>query len=438
MTEPTQAILLNNNLNDMKQTLLTRGIVSRYLISILAIGLVAGSVLHSGVIRDQPAQVKDMDARYFYAAAKCWASSQSPYDATAFSSRFHAEFATEPDTSLAYPPTLMLLVLPMGYFKWSVAAKLFSILNFGAAMVLFWSCYRLVRESLGAPLRIVHWFWVVLASTMAAIDVSIFYGQSSVFIAAACAIALVGSRLQRPWLAVIGLVIATAKPQLSLPLLIFMPLFERRQRKAFLIAAAVIALPCAYAASIDPHIVQSYRDTVYSYGSVQINDPANQIGAVSLLARIGIGSPTSRIIGVICCLAVLFLAARLLLRSRESLSSSPLAMMLVVFSTGLAIPFHSPGMCCYSVGIALIATAKPRYRATYLLPSLFAWRPDLLLDRLHWNMPKSLIPSIAWMALILVTVVMYGGAVRQGKTVLPAERKVLKGLDATDSGYSLG
>jgi hypothetical protein len=273
---------------------------------------------------------------------------------------------------------------------------------------------------------------------MAAIDVAIFYGQSSVFVAAACAIALVGSRLQRPWLTVIGLVLATAKPQLSLPLLLFIPFFERRQRKAFIVAAAVIALPCAYAALIDPHIVQSYRNAVNSYGSTQLNDPANQIGIVSLLARIGIGIPISQIIGVICCLAVLFLAATLLLRSNETLSRSPLAMMLVLFSAGLAMPFHPPGMCCYSAGIALIATAKPGYRVTYLLPSLFAWRPDLLLDRLHWSMPKSLIPSIAWMALILVTVVMYGGAVRQRKTVLPVKRNVLEGLDGTDSGYSLG
>jgi hypothetical protein len=326
----------------------------------------------------------------------------------------------------------------MGYFKWSVAAKLFSILNFGAAMVLFWSCYRLVRESLGVPLRIVHWFWVVLASTMAAIDVSIFYGQSSVFVATACAVVLVGSRLQRPWLMVIGLVLATAKPQLSLPLLLFIPFFERRHRKAFIIAAAVIALPCAYAAFIDPHILQTFRDSVKSYGSVQLNDPANQIGTFSLLGSIGIGHPSSQIIGVICCLAVLFLAARLLLKSHETLGGSPLAMMLVVFSTGLAIPFHPPGMCCYSVGIALIATAKPGYRATYLIPSLFVWRPELLLDRLHWSLPKSLIPSIAWMALILVTVAMYGGAARQRKSVLPARPKVPDGLDGADAGHSLG
>lgn len=195
----------------MKQTLLTRGIVSRYLIPILAVGLVAGSVLYSGVIQRGPA--KDIDARYFYAAAKCWASGYSPYEAAVYYPTLRTEFGSTADGAFAYPPTLMLVVLPMAYFDWPTAAKLFSLMNFGASMVLFWACYRLVRESLGAPLGPVHWIWVALASTMGGVAGTIFTGQTSVFIAAACAMALVGCRLQRPWLTVIGLAIATAKPQ---------------------------------------------------------------------------------------------------------------------------------------------------------------------------------------------------------------------------------
>lgn len=121
---------------------------------------------------------------------------------------------------MAYPPTLIPLVLPMALFDWPVAAALFSWMNFGTTMGLYWASCRMVRESVGSPLNLQHWFWVVLASTVGSIGGTIFPGQSSVFIAAACALAIVGCRLGRMWLTVVGLVVATAKPHLSGPLIL--------------------------------------------------------------------------------------------------------------------------------------------------------------------------------------------------------------------------
>jgi hypothetical protein len=408
-----QAILLDKNGNDVERTLLTRGLVARYLISMLAIGLVAGSVLYSGVIQRGPA--KDVDARYFYAAAKCWAGGRSPYEAAVYYPSLRAEFANAPDQAFAYPPTLMLVVLPMAYFDWPAAAMLFSLMNFGAAMVLFWACYRLVRESLGGPLGPAHWVWVVLASTMGGVAGTIFTGQSSVFIAAACALALVGCRLQWPWLTVIGLVIATAKPQLSFPLLLFIPWFEPKQRKAFLLAAAIVVLPFVYAAMVDPHIVQSCLNSVASYGSIPANNPAMELGSAAILSRMGISRSSSQMLGVLCSLAVLFLAARMLHRSGRTLSGDPATIMLLVFSIGLAMPIHEYDSCCYAVGIALLATSRPAVQAVLLLPALLIWRPERWLGIFHLGNPVDaarqigygqLFATFAWLALLLGALVM--------------------------------
>jgi hypothetical protein len=246
---------------------------------------------------------------------------------------------------------------------------------------------------------------------------TIFTGQSSVFIAAACALALVGCRLQRPWLTVIGLVIATAKPQLSFPLLLFIPWFEPKQRRACLLAGAIVVLPCAYAAMVDSHIVQSYLNSVASYSATPVNNPAFEVGSAALFLRMGISPSSSQILGVLCCLAVLFLAARVLHRSRQTLSGDSAAIVLLVFSIGLATPIHEYDFCCYSVGIALLATARPVVQAVLLLPALFVWRPERWLGIFHRGAAYPvdaarqmeyghLFATVAWLALLLGTFVM--------------------------------
>jgi len=278
----THAILSEMISNPTMPRLSGRQIRNQYLAPLLAVCIVAGSVFFSGVIRQ--GSNKNQDSRYFYKAAECWREGHSPYDPKVYFPKLHAEFAGGADGGdFAYPPTFMLVIFPMAFFDRQIAAGLFSVMSFGAAMVLFWSCYRLLRESLSSPLGPVPWCWLTLASTMGSIALTIFFGQSSVFIAAACALALVGSKLNRSWLTVVGLIVATAKPQLSFPLLLFIPLFEPRQRKAAIIALTIILIPLAYSAMIDPHIVRSYMDIVGSNRSLDVNDPAIQIGIAGLL-----------------------------------------------------------------------------------------------------------------------------------------------------------
>ena len=65
---------------------------ARFLIHVLAASIVAGSVFLSDVFKN--GGTKDIDARCFYVAAKCWAAGKSPYGPSIYDSRFLAIFGS--------------------------------------------------------------------------------------------------------------------------------------------------------------------------------------------------------------------------------------------------------------------------------------------------------------------------------------------------------
>jgi hypothetical protein len=371
-----------------------------------------GSVFYSGVLKQSDA--RNVDAKYFYVAARCWATGRSPYERATYEAVFRSEFGSPPAAQfVAYLPTLMLVTLIMAPFEWPVAANIFAWLNFAAAMLLFWACYRLVRESIGTRLQPVHWFWVVIAATIGGISGTILTGQTSVFVAAAGALALVGARLQRTWLTVVGLVVASAKPHVSGPIILCIALFEPRQRKAVLIAAVIAALVCGYAALVDSNLISSYLGSVVTYKSLATNDPAGQVGLVSLFLRIGVSTQFAQVCGLGGLLAVLGLVALLLRRYPiERLSESSTAMMLVTFSVGLARPIQGYDLCAYAVGIALLATKEMYFQAALLIPALLVWRPGLL-QKLSMLAPDNQVATIAWLALLMGCIVTMRGTIKR-------------------------
>jgi hypothetical protein len=384
--------------------------LTRYLVPILAVAIVMGSVFFSGVLKQLGS--KDIDARYFYVAAKCWAAGESPYDPATYQAMYRLQFGRKPDAFfVAYLPTLMVVVLPMAPFDWPVAAKIFTLLNFSAAMVLFWACYRLVRESLGSPLRAKHWLWVTIASTIGGISGTILTGQTSVFVAAACALALVGCRLQRPWMTAVGVVIASAKPHLSGPILLFIAASERPQRRAIVIAVTAAALICCYAALIDTNIVRSYLESIATYNSLTANDPTSQVGLVSLLLRSGTSLHVARLLGAGCLAVIMGLVAWQLWKSRQRLSSNPHVMMLLIFSIGLARPIQAYDLCTYALGIGLLGTVESTTSVGFLIPAILLWRPGLL-DQLHLAIPNNVVATGAWLAMLIGSMFLIGSDLR--------------------------
>jgi hypothetical protein len=283
------------------------------------------------------------------------------------------------------------------------------LMNVVATMLLFWACYRLIHEETGEELTPSQWFWLVLACTVGAIPATVQMGQTSVFIAAACAIAILGCRLQRTWMTAVGLVIASAKPQISGPLLLFVPWFEPRQRRATAIAIAIVALLFVYAAMVDTDLIHNLHAAIHSYSTTPENNPAKLIGLVPSLLRVGIRSPIAWILGVASLLAVLGFAAWLLKTSNQTLSHSIPGMLLLVFSAGLALPLHTYDLCCYTIGFAMVGTLKRSYQLMFLIPAVFLWRPGFLMTWGSHSLgsiagANILMSTFAWLFLLLMVI----------------------------------
>jgi hypothetical protein len=300
----------------------------------------------------------------------------------------------------------MLLALPMAPFSWPVAAKLFALMNFAASIALFWAGSRLVHEIIGGMLNPLNWFWVVVASTIGGISGAIFTGQTSVFITAAGALALVGCRTHRTWLTVVGLVVATAKPQLSAPLLLFIALFEPGERRAVLIAMIIVAAVSFYAMAVDPHPLRNYLGSVHAYTALKVNNPFELIGAAPLLLRLGVEPSLVPIVGVASLIVILVTAAWLLRYSGQRFSANSTAIMFVVFSTGLAQPVHGYDLCAYAIGVALISTLPYISQLALIIPAVVLWRPDVVARPITSIASKNLIAACAWFGLFAGTIIM--------------------------------
>jgi hypothetical protein len=351
--------------------------VRRNSVGIVAVLVIVCSIFYSGLIK--PTAARDIDARYFYVAAKCWASGESPYDATRYKAMYRATFNSEPDALfVAYLPTLMPAILPMAPLDWWAAARLFAAFNFSAAMLLLWASYKLVREFLGAPLRPVHWSWLTLGITIGGVSGTISTGQTSLLVAAACALALLGCRLQNRSMVIAGTVIASAKPHLSAPILLFILMFEPTQRKSMFIAGAIIVAFIAYAAALDGNFFSNYLNALKTYSAISNNDPKLQIGLGSFLANTKLSPRSVQVLSVAVLAVSLTLAGVLCRRGDLGGRGSALALTLVFFSIGIVHPIQGYDVCIYAMGISLCSMLSPRMQLMYLAPAILLWRPTLI------------------------------------------------------------
>lgn len=368
-------------------------------VGLVAVLVMVCSIFYSGLIK--PTAARDIDARYFYVAARCWASGDSPYDAARYKAKYRATFNSEPDALfVAYLPTLMPAILPMAPLDWWAAARLFAALNFSAAMLLLWASYRLLRDLLGAPLRLMHWSWLTLGITLGGVSGTISTGQTSLLVSAACALALLGCRLQNRSMVIAGTVIASAKPHLSAPILLFILLFEPTQRKSMFIAGAIIVAFIAYAAALDGNFFSNYLGALKTYSAISNNDPKLQIGLGSFLSNTRLSPLAVQVLSVAVLAISLTLAGVLCRRGDLGGRGSALALTLVFFSIGIVHPIQGYDVCIYAMGISLCSMLSPRMQLMYLAPAILLWRPTLISKAIP-ALTTASIADLGWLMLLI-------------------------------------
>ncbi len=365
----------------------------------IAIVVMVCSIFYSGLIKTVGA--RDVDARYFYVAAKSWAALESPYDSARYTDRYRAIFNSESDGPFAaYLPTLMPVILPMAAFEWRAAARWLAALNFSAAMLLLWASYRLLKELLGAPLRLMHWSWLTLGITIGGVSGTISTGQTSLLITAACALALLGCQLQYRSMVIVGTVIASAKPSLSAPILLFIFLVEPSQRKSMLIAGAIIIGFIAYASALDGNLIAHYLAGIDAYNAFPKNGPKAEIGLGSLLASTQLSPRTTQVLSV-GALAISLTLAGMVAHRRHVLDgrASAVALTLVFFSIGILHPIHGYDLCIYAMGISLCSMLSRRIQLVFIAPAICLWRPTLL-SKVLPAVTTVAISNLAWVIIL--------------------------------------
>jgi len=369
-------------------------------VGLIAVLVMVGSIFYSGLIK--PTGARDIDARYFYVAAKCWASGESPYDAARYRAMYRATFNSEPEALfVAYLPTLMPAILPMAPLDWWAAARLFAAFNFAAAMLLVWASYRLVRELLRAPLRLKHWFWLTLGTTIGGVSGTISTGQTSLLVTAACALAVLGCQLKNQSMVIAGTVMASAKPHLAAPILLFILLFEPAQRKSMLIAGGIVLAFIAYTAALDGNFFTHYLGAIRTYNALSNNDPKLQIGLGSFLANAKLSPLAGQVLSIAVLAASLTLAG--LLYRRGDPGARPLALVLVFSSVGIFRGIQGYDLCIYAMGISLCSMLSRRMQLMSLAPAIVLWRPAIV-GKVVPALATTTIADFGWLMLLIACI----------------------------------
>ncbi|HEY6446311.1 MAG TPA: glycosyltransferase family 87 protein [Acidobacteriaceae bacterium] len=199
---------------------------------------------------------RDIDFIGYWAAGKLMRAHTNPYSHADLLRVEHAAGGTwSTPIVMRNPPWSLFLALPLGYCSLPVAIFLWFSLMLGACVVSI----RLLSAGSKPPPVVVYLFAPILYCAMS--------GQCPLFFLLGIALFFqFHDRL--PWIAGLALVLPAIKPHLFL---LFWPILLVeciRRRKYRVVAGAVLALAvaCAIASALDPHVFAEYLATMRTEG----------------------------------------------------------------------------------------------------------------------------------------------------------------------------
>lgn len=170
----------------------------------------------------------DWDAQYWYAGGKTWLAGESPYDTNAFKRVWinelgEASLPSRWGVAFVYPPTLLLIGIPMALLPWSLAApalRIASVLSFIGIILM---AVRLGGGAGSRPWRELDtWVCAGMSCLLLSVSQTIYQGQVSLIVVFGMMLAFSASQgRSTAVVGVMGLLLASIKPQISLPLLIY-------------------------------------------------------------------------------------------------------------------------------------------------------------------------------------------------------------------------
>lgn len=364
--------------------------LSRWLL-VLSVSLAGVYSLRSGFMGGGAA--RHIDTAYFFAAGKCWVNGGSPYDFAFYSETFDTYFDIR-RAPFVFPPTIVFFCLPLGFVDWEIAQHLWDLFNALALAALIAVCLKLQNAySTGPRVEPFASLWLLLGLTILGIPGTLLTGQAALFPALGIGLLLLGLKRASTWAIVIGVILASIKPQLSLIVVgfLFFATF-RRATTAWIIAATSIAVISLVVFSIGGHGWSDYLASLglhLSSDVAKFDDVTTMHGLASSFVsftgseRMGLAMAQ----GVLGVLLVGFASAWLLGLKRLGRDGAVAVKMIVVLMllSIIAMPIKAYDIAFLASAYSLLGLLPLRQQAWLLPGALLIWRvhwPPRILDAL--------------------------------------------------------
>jgi len=333
---------------------------------------------------------RHIDFKMFFIAGKCCIQGLSPYNMAQYfriyNDNYH--FLPDPLVGFSYPPAALLYCIPLGFLSMGAALRVFDGLNLLACLALFGSSYYWWKGRKGnKALPVAAWAWLAFSLTLFPVIGTIFTSQTGLFAVAGAMLAIVACRFDRPFVIVAGIVMASSKPQLTAPVLLFLFLFQKKNRRAINAALALVALSGILMVIGNPAPLDSAVLTFRQYTRASVNYETNMYGLAALLRYWGAGQVLTHIVTaavffLIFTFVVYALRRRLSADPFFDISASPAAIAVLFTLAGVITAIHWYDLVAFSPAVMLAGT-RSRGQQLLLSPALLGiWRPGFWRYRL--------------------------------------------------------
>ena len=358
------------------------------------------------------AEIGGGDGQVLYVAGRSWLERVSPYDPAEFA-RVWEHVVGEPHRTasvFAYPPTAVLLAVPLALLPWSAARHLLAIANLlalGGSLAACASLLRLWRGVTGGDPRL--WVGLGAACMVGAVAGTLHLGQTGLITVAAALASFVLRDRNSPWLFGGAAALATIKPQASAFALLATLATARRTNIAA--AVAIVGLVGMLGLAAGDVLLRPGQlvEALASYRSVGANTGQQLAGLTALASALGIDLNA----GLLAAAGLVGFAT--LLRARplrepleqgdEGVSACALACLSFTASVTF-LPSHGYDYVAFLLPLAAWPSL-PMPWTLLLAPGLIAAaRPNPLAAALHEVVPPSALSGAGGLLASLVFALM--------------------------------
>jgi hypothetical protein len=330
-----------------------------------------------------------LDFKSIWLAGKMWAAEENPYGPK-FLSEFNEYFHfTLPEAYWVYPPYWYPIATSMSYWSFPIANSIWKAVNFalliGATHLIARALAEVTREKY-AP---IFFSGIGYACFMRETTITLFNGQTSVFVYFGLAAVFYGILRNRSHFVVIGLVFLALKPQIGV--VAFAAIFMLRQFRwtvpvaggICLIATVPIAVAAEYRASLEGLFTGVTR-----YSQRVENAPENLTGLTNMISFVA--SPSTALhampilfaTAVVCGAAIFYCWPIDLAKQVEGVRMQLTSLILFTASTLFFLPLHRYDLVSLAALIMMISAASFAGRWLIFSGLLVCLRPITLINLL--------------------------------------------------------